>query len=102
MSQSFSHRRRHCAAALFALLASTAHADPLSNAISGGQVNLDFRPRYEFMSQANKNDAHAFTVQTLLGLASRPVCASLRHADYRRTSYGVNTEGAWIFVTAKF
>ena len=73
MSQSFSHPRRHCAAVLFALLTSTAHAAPLSNAISGGQVNLDFRPRYEFMSQANKNDAHAFTVQTLLGLVSKPV-----------------------------
>ena len=73
MSQSFLHRRRHYAAALFALLASTAQADTLTNAISGGQVNLDFRPRYEFMSQANKNDANAFTVQTLLGLASKPV-----------------------------
>ena len=73
MSQSFLHRRRHYAAALFALLASTAQADTLTNAISGGQVNLDFRPRYEFMSQANKNDASAFTVQTLLGLASKPV-----------------------------
>ncbi|MCK9189440.1 alginate export family protein [Acidithiobacillus sp.] len=73
MSRSSSHRRRHAIAALFALLASTAHADTLTDAISGGQVNLDFRPRYEFMSQADKNNANAFTVQTLLGLASKPI-----------------------------
>ncbi|MBU2802225.1 alginate export family protein [Acidithiobacillus caldus] len=48
-------------------------ADSLSSAISGGKVSLDFRPRYEFLSQAGKRDANAFTVQTLLGLASKPM-----------------------------
>ncbi len=48
-------------------------ADTLSDAITQGQVHLNFRPRYEFMSQAGKKDAQAFTVQTLLGLSSKPI-----------------------------
>ena len=61
----------HCAVLstlIFTMTGSWATADTLSDAITQGQVHLDFRPRYEFMSQAGKKDAHAFTVQTLLGL----------------------------------
>ena len=73
MPHLFPLRRHHFAAALFALLAGTVHANTLTNAITGGHVSLDFRPRYEFMSQAGETDANAFTVQTLLGLSSKPV-----------------------------
>ena len=58
---------------VLALSATSAFGDTLASAISGGSVSLDFRPRYEFMSQAGKRDANAFTVQTLLGLASKPI-----------------------------
>ncbi|MFA7657623.1 alginate export family protein [Acidithiobacillus thiooxidans] len=60
-------------ALLVTLAGSWANADTLSDAITQGQVHLDFRPRYEFMSQAGKKDANAFTVQTLLGLSSKPI-----------------------------
>ncbi|WP_226818361.1 alginate export family protein [Acidithiobacillus montserratensis] len=66
----------HCAVLstlIFTMTGSWAMADTLSDAITQGQVHLDFRPRYEFMSQAGKKDAHAFTVQTLLGLNSKPI-----------------------------
>ena len=60
-------------ASVLALSATSAFGDTLASAIRGGSVSLDFRPRYEFMSQAGKRDANAFTVQTLLGLASKPI-----------------------------
>ncbi|MBU2738238.1 alginate export family protein [Acidithiobacillus concretivorus] len=60
-------------ALLVTLAGSWANADTLSDAITQGQVHLDFRPRYEFMSQDGKKDANAFTVQTLLGLSSKPI-----------------------------
>lgn len=66
----------HCpilAAALIALTTGSAAAGTLTEAITQGQIRLDFRPRYEFMSQADKQDANAFTVQTLLGLTSKPI-----------------------------
>ncbi|MBU2720031.1 hypothetical protein HF563_11730, partial [Acidithiobacillus ferridurans] len=33
---------------------------------------------------------------------SRHWSAGVQYADYRRSTYGVNTEGAWVFVDAKF
>lgn len=50
-----------------------AAADPLLDAITGGQVSLQMRPRYEFMQQAGKEDANAFTLRTLLGFSSKPL-----------------------------
>ncbi len=63
---------------------SDAWGDPLSSALGQGKVSLSFRPRYEFMSQTGKRNAQAFTVQTLLGLASRPIAgfsADLQFVD---------------------
>jgi len=60
------------AGAIF-LLPTCVQADSLTNAITGGTVSLDLRPRYEFLSQAGKRDANAFTIQTLLGLTSKPI-----------------------------
>ncbi|MHB1532897.1 MAG: hypothetical protein ACYCS3_12185, partial [Acidithiobacillus sp.] len=42
-----------------------AAADPLLGAITGGHVSLQLRPRYQFMQQAGKEDANAFTLRTL-------------------------------------
>lgn len=72
----FSFRRHLVAVAVLSAVVlpqSHAWADPIAQAISAGKVSLDFRPRYEFMSQAGKRDANAFTVQTLLGLKSAPI-----------------------------
>ncbi|MEY2340683.1 alginate export family protein [Acidithiobacillus sp. IBUN Pt1247-S3] len=80
-------RRSIITAAILSTIAlpqSSAWADPIANAISGGNVSLNFRPRYEFMSQNGKRDANAFTVQTLLGLASKPIAgfsANLQFID---------------------
>lgn len=84
---SLSLRRTLVCMALFSMASlsqENAWADSLASAISGGKVSLDFRPRYEFMSQAGKSDANAFTVQTLLGLASKPIAglsANLQFID---------------------
>ncbi|WP_308387941.1 alginate export family protein [Acidithiobacillus sp. AMEEHan] len=74
--RNFSIRRSILSAAVLAAVVlpqGIAWADPIANAITGGTVSLNLRPRYEYMSQAGKRDANAFTVQTLLGLASKPI-----------------------------
>ena len=50
-----------------------AAADPFLDAITGGHVSLQLRPRYQFMQQAGKEDANAFTLRTLLGFSSKPL-----------------------------
>ncbi|WP_051180938.1 alginate export family protein [Thermithiobacillus tepidarius DSM 3134] len=56
------------------LSAPAASADVLSDAISGGKVSLQLRPRYEFVNQDGKTEnAQAFTMRTLLGYSTRPV-----------------------------
>jgi hypothetical protein len=45
----------------------------LGEAITGGKLLLNLRPRYEYVEQVNKpEDAHAFTLRTLLGWRTRP------------------------------
>jgi hypothetical protein len=45
----------------------------LGEAITGGKLLLNLRPRYEYVEQGNKpEDAHAFTLRTLLGWRTRP------------------------------
>ena len=45
-----------------------AQAQDVQDAISGGKLLFQLRPRYEFVDQSNKPDqANAFTVRTLLG-----------------------------------
>lgn len=51
-----------------------AQADLLSDAMDNGTVDLQLRPRYEFVQQDGKpNDANAFTMRTLLGYSLKPV-----------------------------
>lgn len=51
-----------------------AAGDDLSNALQNGKLDLQLRPRYEFVSQAGKAaDAHAFTLRTLLGYSTQPI-----------------------------
>ncbi|MCL5980559.1 MAG: hypothetical protein M1488_07785, partial [Gammaproteobacteria bacterium] len=64
-NQSYIRKSRFLQAALLSLCAGSAAADPLLDAITGGQVSLQMRPRYEFMQQAGKEDANAFTLRTL-------------------------------------
>ncbi len=55
--------------ALGAIAASTASANALENIISNPKVNLEIRPRYEYVDQDGfKDKAKAFTVRTALGL----------------------------------
>ncbi len=50
-----------------------ADADALSDMLEGGKLNLQMRPRYEFVQQDGKpNDANAFTMRTLLGYTLKP------------------------------
>lgn len=45
----------------------------LAEALTNGKPILNVRPRYEFVEQATKpEDAHAFTLRTLLGWQTRP------------------------------
>ncbi|MHB1202829.1 MAG: alginate export family protein, partial [Acidithiobacillus sp.] len=71
--QSHIRKTRFLQAALLSLWAGSVAADPLLGAITGGQVSLQMRPRYEFMQQAGKEDANAFTLRTLLGFSSKPL-----------------------------
>ena len=53
--------------------AATAQAKDLIEAIGGGKLLLELRPRYEFVDQANKpENANAFTLRTLLGWQTKP------------------------------
>ncbi|MHB0889376.1 MAG: alginate export family protein, partial [Acidithiobacillus sp.] len=63
--QSYIRKTRFLQAALLSLCAGSAAADPLLDAITGGHVSLQLRPRYQFMQQAGKEDANAFTLRTL-------------------------------------
>jgi hypothetical protein len=48
-------------------------ASNLGEAITGGKLLLNLRPRYEYVEQVNKpEDAHAFTLRTLFGWRTRP------------------------------
>jgi hypothetical protein len=50
-----------------------AQATDLTDAIGGGKLLLELRPRYEYVDQANKPDtANAFTLRTLLGWQTKP------------------------------
>ena len=64
-------RKRTIAIALGAVaLAGVAHAEDaatLSDAITGGELILEARPRLELFEQAGQNDAEAFTLRTRLG-----------------------------------
>lgn len=54
-------------------LGASARADSLGDALKGGKLSLQLRPRYEFVQQDGKpDDAHAFTMRTLLGYRSKP------------------------------
>jgi hypothetical protein len=53
--------------------AATEEAANLGEAITGGKLLLNLRPRYEHVDQVNKpEDANAFTLRTLLGWRTRP------------------------------
>lgn len=48
-------------------------AESLIDAVTGGKLLLNLRPRYEYVEQVNKpEDAHAFTLRTLLGWRTKP------------------------------
>jgi hypothetical protein len=48
-------------------------AATLGEALTGGKLLLNLRPRYEYVEQANKpKDANAFTMRTLLGWRTKP------------------------------
>ena len=48
-------------------------AQDLQDAIGGGKLLLQLRPRYEYVDQSNKPDkANAFTLRTLLGWETKP------------------------------
>ena len=54
-----------------------AQAQDVQDAISGGKLLFQLRPRYEFVDQSNKPDqANAFTVRTLLGMFTGPSVSS--------------------------
>lgn len=51
-----------------------ATADTLGDALKGGKVDLQLRPRYEYVHQAGRaEDANAFTMRTLLGYSTKPI-----------------------------
>jgi hypothetical protein len=53
--------------------AGPAEAADLGEAIAGGKLLLNLRPRYEYVEQENKpHDAHAFSLRTLLGFRTLP------------------------------
>ncbi len=58
---------------LFLLASCQASADSLSDMIEAGKVDLQLRPRYEFVQQNGKPDnANAYTMRTLLGYSLKP------------------------------
>ena len=51
-----------------------ATADTLSDALKEGKVDLQLRPRYEYVHQAGRaEDDNAFTMRTLLGYTTKPL-----------------------------
>lgn len=56
-----------------------AYSDPLTQALSKGSYTLQIRPRYEFVQQPGLDEAHAFTIRSMLGLST--------HQEYGLTGY---------------
>ena len=58
---------------LILLASAQASADSLSDMLEGGKLDLQLRPRYEFVQQDGKPDnANAYTMRTLLGYSVTP------------------------------
>jgi hypothetical protein len=74
-----------------------AQAEDLREAIGGGKLILELRPRFEYVDQSNKPDqANAFTMRTMLGWQTKPyydftgVLAFLNVSNLDGDSYNPN------------
>ena len=70
-----------------------AQAQDVQDAISGGKLMLQLRPRYEYVDQSNKPDqANAFTLRTLLGWETKPYHDFAGVLQFVNVSYQFNND----------